>query len=103
MKSHRPHEQFVADIVVKQFVVLEMMKRESTQNQIYRLSLIPEFWSWKKKKKKECASIKYSGPSLVFVVFIFYIKNLCVVPKRAKLIRDEKSLILNDLYSLPSL
>lgn len=45
MKSHRPHEQFVADIVVKQFVVLEMMKRESTQNQIYRLSLIPEFWS----------------------------------------------------------
>ena len=102
MKSHRPHEQFVADVVVKQFVVLEMMKREGTQNQIYRLSLIPEFWSWK-KKKKECTSIKYSIPSLVFVVFIFYIKNLCVVPKRAKLIRDEKSLILNDSYSLPSL
>lgn len=52
MKSHRPHEQFVADVVVKQFVVLEMMKREGTQNQIYRLSLIPEFWSWKKKKKR---------------------------------------------------
>ena len=39
----------------------------------------------------------------MFVVFIFYIKNLCVVPKRAKVIRDENSLILNDSYSLPSL
>ena len=38
MKSHRPHEQFVAD------VVLETMKREGTQDQIYKLSLIPEFW-----------------------------------------------------------
>lgn len=79
-----------------------MMKREGTQDQIYKLSLIPKFWCWK-TNKKEWASIKYNVPSLVFVVFIFYIKNLCVVPKKAKVIRDENSLILNDSYSLPSL
>lgn len=87
MKSHRPYKQFVAD------VVLEKMKREGIKNQIYRFSLISEFWSW--KTKSEWASIKYNIPSLVFVVFIFSIKNLCVVPKRAKVIRDEKSSMIH--------
>lgn len=42
--------------------------------------------------------------SLCYPYLFFYIKNLCVAPKRAKVIRDKKkSLILSDSYALLSL
>lgn len=80
---------------------LSQWRWRGIENQVHKFSLILEFWS--REIKCEWASLKCNVPSLVFVVFIFYIKNVCLVPKRAKVIREEKSLIFNDSRSLPSL
>lgn len=39
MQSHKPEEQFAANII------LGKMKRGGTKNQIHKFGLIPEFWS----------------------------------------------------------
>lgn len=68
MKSHRPYKQFDAHVVL-------VKMREGINNQIYRFSLIPEFWS--RKIKGEWASIKCI-PSLVCAVFIFFTLKMYV-------------------------